>query len=177
MTEQLSNCSLLLATDMLKGSYFEETVILLVDYSKEEGSYGLVLNHLSNMPLNEVFDGYQYQTPIRTYSFNLGGPVQENMLQILQTEDSVLTDAVEITDKVYIGGEWHSNHEFLEMVLAKPNLRIFLGYAGWAAGQLENEVKEGAWEVLHGDIHNLLHGPKEALQIPASEFKKRYSFQ
>jgi putative transcriptional regulator len=175
MPELIPNGSLLLASPLLKGSYFEDTVILLVDYSTENGSYGLVLNHLTTMPLNEVFDGYHYSHPPKTYTFNLGGPVQENMLQIIQTNTSILEDTVEMQPRVFIGGEWHSNHDFLEQVLAKPDLRIFLGYTGWAPGQLENEIAEGAWELHHTDIYTLLHGPKEQLQAPVEEFKKRFS--
>lgn len=175
MLQKPETGTILLATHLLKGSYFEETIVFLVDYNEKEGCYGLVLNHASHMPLNEVFGGLASDGT--NYQFQIGGPVQENMLQIIQTEFSALNDSVELFPGVFIGGEWHNDSVFLDKVLQHPNLRIFLGYTGWGQGQLEEEIQEGAWEVIKTEPFELLHSTRTSLQIPASEFRSHFSLK
>jgi len=68
-----------------------------------------------------------------------------------------------------LGGAW----EELEEILSQDpkNLRLFLGYSGWAQGQLEREIEEGAWEVYRVDIVKLLMGPEEPWFGGSEQFK------
>jgi putative AlgH/UPF0301 family transcriptional regulator len=56
---RLKSGSVLLALDTLKDPNFDSTVVLICTYSKADGTYGLVLNRPSHMPLSEVFDGFR----------------------------------------------------------------------------------------------------------------------
>jgi putative transcriptional regulator len=41
------------------------------------------------------------------------------------------------------------------------NLRIFIGHAGWAPGQLEAEIERGAWTLEHADADAIFKGKSE----------------
>jgi putative transcriptional regulator len=65
---------------------------------------------------------------------------------------------------VYLGGSWNS----IEDILATDSseVRLFLGYSGWAAQQLESEIRLGAWEVYRCDVASLLCDPDANLCTP-----------
>lgn len=150
---------LLVASDVLEDPNFNKTIVLLCQHGSE-GAYGLVLNRPSHMPLREIFEHPPTSPDGRplTRRVYIGGPVQPTELQILQLGEPVAPETMEIAPGVHMGGKW----ETLEEILApEPGaLRLFLGYAGWGEGQLEEEVEAGAWEVLRGDIGRLLASPE-----------------
>jgi putative transcriptional regulator len=112
------------------------------------------------MPLAEVFDVDQVQKFERRKLY-IGGPVQQEALQILQITDSPANNTYTIAPDVHLGGEW----EALEDILAadQSTTRLFLGYSGWGPGQLEAEIAVGAWEVYNVNLKKLLNGPEEKL--------------
>jgi putative transcriptional regulator len=158
---------LLAARDVLEDPNFSNTIVLLCQHGSE-GAYGLVLNRPSHMPLREIFEHPPEGdfAPRRVY---IGGPVQPTELQILQiaaagnaeeNPEEKAMEAMEIAPGVYMGGRWDT----LEQILTPDprRVRLFLGYAGWGGGQLEEEVEAGAWEVWPADIRRLLEEPEEA---------------
>jgi putative AlgH/UPF0301 family transcriptional regulator len=72
---------------------------------------------------------------------------------------------------VYLGSKWQSIDQMLEF--DRSSTRLFLGYSGWAAGQLEGEIEAGAWEVYRVDLEKLLGNPHKVI---AAEVKTIASF-
>ena len=150
---RLGSGAVLLARDALQDPNFIATMVLLCIYSKEGGTYGLVLNRPSHMPLSEMFDGFtEMHEPRKVY---IGGPVQQEELQIIQITDDPVENSHKLSPRVYLGGKWEDVSQML--TLDAGAARLFLGYSGWAEGQLEGEIAAGAWDVFDKlDLEKLL---------------------
>ncbi len=149
--KKLATGSVLLARDILKDPNFDSTVVLVCIHSNE-GSYGLVLNRPSHMPLSEIFDGFKgYKLKREIF---IGGPVCQEELQVLQVTDEPVEGAFQITSRVYLGGKWEGIGHMLET--DPSSTRLFLGYSGWGAGQLESEIAAGAWDVYNINVERML---------------------
>lgn len=158
-TPELAPGILLAASDRLEDPNFSKTIVLLCQHGSE-GAYGLVLNRPSHMPLREIFEHPPETADGRpaTRRVYIGGPVQPTELQILQVGEPVAPETMEIAPGVHMGGKWETLEEILT---PDPSaVRLFLGYAGWGEGQLEEEVEAGAWEVLKCDVGRLLATPE-----------------
>jgi putative transcriptional regulator len=162
---RLCDGAVLLARDALADPNFFATVVLMCIYSPENGAYGLVLNRPSHMPLSEVFDGFtESEGRRRVY---IGGPVQQEELQILEITDTGRDQSHQVAPRLFLGGKWESVEE---MLLVDPeSAHLFLGYSGWAPGQLENEISLGAWDVYSVDVERLLGNPGKMLTMDVKE--------
>jgi putative transcriptional regulator len=150
----------LLARDMSDPN-FNATAVLVCQHSAE-GSYGLVLNRPSHMPLSEVFDKPPAWAgdAARKQKIHIGGPVQPEELQILQVTTEPVPGSYLVAPEVYLGGYWGDLKDIL--TLDPKSVRLFLGYSGWGADQLAKEVQLQAWEVWNVDVKKLLLGPEDA---------------
>jgi putative transcriptional regulator len=156
---RLCDGAVLLARDLLADPNFNATVVLMCIYTKESGAYGLVLNRPSHMPLSEVFDGYSEMGDRR--EIYIGGPVEQEELQIIEIADAGRDQSHQVAPRVHLGGKWESAEQVL---LVEPDsTRLFLGYSGWAPGQLENEIAAGAWDVYKVDVEKLLMNSEKML--------------
>lgn len=157
--KKLNDGVLLLSTESLKDPNFEVTVILICIYN-EEGAFGLVLNRPSHMPLNEVFNSVgDYANTKR--AIYIGGPVEPEGLHLIQLSKDGVKGSYQIQDDVHLGGEWDSIEEILDT--DPESTRLFLGYSGWSAGQLEDEIEDGAWEVYNVNLKEFLKNWSEPL--------------
>lgn len=153
---------LLLARDLADPN-FSSTLILLCQHGPE-GSYGLVLNRPSHMPLSEVFDKPpawigEGGEVVKKQRIHIGGPVQPEELQILQVTEAPVAGSYKVSAEVYLGGYWNDLKDIL--TIDPKSLRLFLGYSGWGGDQLAREVEQKAWEVWEVDVKKLLLGPDE----------------
>ncbi len=165
--ERLTSGCVLVANDSLRDPNFDHTVVLVCVYS-EDGAYGVVVNRPSHMPLSEMFDGYGGMQCTRTVY--IGGPVRQDEPQILQVTDSPAENAYRVAHRVYLGGEWENLQRLLES--DEEHSHLFLGYSGWAPGQLEYEVIAGAWEVHTVDVERFLSAPSAFWTGPLENIRK-----
>ncbi len=162
----------LLATSALKDSYFEDTVVFIVEHS-ETGTYGLIINKICPMPINEVFTN----TPIHMrgmHHFHIGGPVDEDLIQIVHTDPTLIENAKEVQPHIYIGNSFIREESRLPD--ANPtNEKIFIGYSGWSAGQLEEEVQQGCWDISTIEPTLIFHEyTPYFMNLTTQNFKKQY---
>ncbi|MCU1603216.1 MAG: hypothetical protein JWO22_3925 [Frankiales bacterium] len=136
---------LLVATPSLDDPSFSRTVVQLVQHSAEDGALGVVLNRPTETPLGEVLPGWALLAPDPVVVF-LGGPVQESAAICLARLSSPQASPSVVPVP---GAPWLGTVD-LDVDAADPvqEVRVFAGYSGWSAGQLEAEVEEGAWWVL-----------------------------
>ena len=131
--------SLLLAHPKLRDPHFDRTVILL-SLHNAEGAMGVVLNRPMEKTLGELGTELAHGglSDVPLYQ---GGPVNPEQLILVAWE----TDTSAGNVKLYFGID---PEKLIELRQEREiEVRGFLGYSGWAAGQLENEMKRESWIV------------------------------
>ena len=146
---------LLLDGGKLSGSFFHRTVVLVCQHDAE-GALGLVLNRPSG---NIVSDAIVAEFPDRMKDMPLflGGPVQTAALSFLHSDDFV--PHANVIPNLNMGHSLEALLELGESYSTTQRLKIFAGYSGWSPGQLEDEIKRGAW-VMHPATLDLIFDSK-----------------
>lgn len=143
---------LLVATPQMRDPHFSQTVIYMVRHDAE-GAMGLVLNRpIAKGPIRDLLESLKMETEGASGEIILhyGGPVEPGKGFLLHTDDYVS----ESTTIVAKGLALTADVEVLRaMALGKgPRQSVFLlGYAGWAPGQLEAEMRANAWFTIPAD--------------------------
>lgn len=160
--------SFLIAGPGLTDSNFARTVVYMVEHNAE-GAFGLVINRPDKLNLLElcqrIFDdpsGLKNEELLSSLPVFSGGPVQTSSVFFLHTQSDHGEQPVE--PGVYLGNQADNLHAILAdlTVDAAAQFRIFCGYAGWAPGQLENELKAGGWLVRPATVDEIF-GPDSSL--------------
>ena len=157
----------LVASPSLRDPNFRQAVVLLCEYGPE-GALGVIVNRPTAVLLAEALPHIPILEGQRHVLYT-GGPVQGNQVLILYRVGEEPSGTHHVFDGVYLGG----NLTVLERVLTMPSsdetFRAFMGYAGWAPGQLENEMKTGSWLTLPGD--SIMVFEKEPQQVWPDVFR------
>ena len=129
----------LVASPHLPDRNFCRTVVLMVQHD-QNGALGLVLNRPTANTVGQLWETVTKESCACERLVNHGGPVQ-GPLMALHTEASWADD--EVLPGVYFA----SRSEYLENIVRQNErpFRLFVGYAGWAGGQLESELEAGGW--------------------------------
>jgi putative transcriptional regulator len=133
----------LVATPIIGSVPFERSVIFLLEHD-ESGTIGVVINRPTDLLVEEHLAGYGDMLSDPPLVF-LGGPVSSDTAVALGRGTAV--DFLRPSALPGIGIV-----DIERPVAGLDSLRIFAGYAGWEAGQLEAELDEGAWWVLFPDV-------------------------
>ncbi|MBA2530409.1 MAG: YqgE/AlgH family protein [Euzebyales bacterium] len=139
MTPGLRGGRLLVATPSLVDPNFAHTVILLLEHG-DEGAVGLVVNRPSEVALSTALPQWR-GTAVHPPVVFLGGPVQRDAVIALGRVDGPVAGAQPILAGVAVV-------DLSEFAAGEADVRVFAGYAGWGAGQLEDEVASGGWFVV-----------------------------
>jgi putative transcriptional regulator len=137
---------LLVATPALLDPNFAATVVLLLD-ADDEGALGVVLNRPSPVPVSDVLTPWGELVSEPEVLF-VGGPVSTEgalAVALLRADDDAPVGFRGILGRLGLI-DLDTPLELLEG--AVDHLRIFAGYAGWGAGQLQGEIAEGSWYVV-----------------------------
>ncbi|MDR2281901.1 MAG: YqgE/AlgH family protein [Sphingobacterium sp.] len=135
--------SLLISEPFILDSNFERSVIVLCEHSNE-GTVGLVLNHRSNLVLSDII------TTVTSEKFPvyIGGPVQNDALFFLHQVPHKIADSIPIGTDLFWGGDLEQVILLInENIIDPQEIKFFLGYSGWSAGQLEDEIKQNTWAI------------------------------
>jgi putative transcriptional regulator len=151
---------LLVAAPALMDPNFARSVVLLLDHD-EAGTLGIILNRPTRLPVSEVLGGWATLTTGPDVVFQ-GGPVGLDSALGLAELGPSYTDGDEepLGWRQVFGSVGLVDLDAPPEVLAAElrSLRIFAGYAGWGAGQLDGELEQGAWYVVEsvpGDAFSL----------------------
>lgn len=132
----------LIAEPFLLDSNFKRCVICLCEHT-EEGSLGFILNRPLKLTIQELVKEI---TVDGEYPVYYGGPVATDTIHYIHNLGDLLEDSVRIKPGVYWGGDYEKLKFLIESGLVKPsNIRFYIGYSGWSAGQLAEELNEGTW--------------------------------
>lgn len=125
-------------------SFFGRSVILITEHSEEDGTVGYILNKPVEVPFNELFPDF----PDFATVCYIGGPVNPESVHFIHTRPDLFPDSQHILENIFWGGNFNQVKEYIENGLIKPReIRIFLGYSGWAPRQLRQEIEDKYWVV------------------------------
>lgn len=143
---------LLVASPKMSDPRFARTVIYIVSHD-DEGAMGLVVNRtFGRGSLKALLQGFGIQ-PVkadRTVALHYGGPVEQARGFVLHSADYTGVSTRQVADDVAIS----TGVDILQAVAggSGPRRSLFLlGYAGWAAGQLEDELARNDWMLAPAD--------------------------
>ncbi|NTV99478.1 MAG: YqgE/AlgH family protein [Chlorobiaceae bacterium] len=139
--EKLKAGKLLISSANLLESNFKRTVLLMCEHN-EQGSLGFILNRPMEVKVCEAITGFEEIEEL----LHMGGPVQGDTVHFLHTRGDVIDGSFEVLPGLFWGGDKDQLSFLINTGVIQPSdIRFFLGYAGWSAGQLETEFEEGAW--------------------------------
>src|SRR6266516_3323386 len=132
---------LLIASPSLLDSNFRRTVVLVTEHT-DEGAAGLVLNRPSPASVSELVPELEPLAEEEEQVW-LGGPVQPNAVLVL----GEFVDPDDAAVPLFGTLGFPSLEEPEDVLPATTRRRVFAGYAGWGAGQLETELERDDWIV------------------------------
>ncbi len=155
----------LIAMPALDDPNFAQTVSLVCEHS-EDGAMGIVLNRPTEVTLGELFNHLDLEigddSPTDQAVF-AGGPVQRERGFVLHPADQ----SWDATTRVAHGVALTTSRDILAALArgeGPERCLVALGYAGWGAGQLEEEMAQNAW----------LSGPVDAGIIFETDWRQRW---
>lgn len=130
---------LLVASPALSEPTFERTVILLADHSTSEGAIGYVINRPADTTIGDLMEQPEFEDLNQVPVFQ-GGPVSQENLVLTSFGWNEAEKTLQFMSHLSTG---EANQHLQEGF----SVRAFIGYSGWSAGQLENEMKEETWSL------------------------------
>ena len=138
--------SFLVAVPQMLDPNFMHALVFLIEH-EDAGAYGLVVNR----PLGVTVDHLLPESALLAgsrFPVHGGGPVGNDTLQFLHRLPEAIPGGVELAAGLFLGGDALALERAIADGSAGPDgLRLFVGYSGWGAGQLEAELESGSWVV------------------------------
>jgi putative transcriptional regulator len=155
----------LVATPQVHDPYFDHSVVLLLHHD-DQGSFGFNLNRPTELPLADILEGLEIPwagDPDSRAFF--GGPVQPQLGTVLFRFDGPEPRSDQFlrmtATEIYPGVRMTQHVDDLALLAGSPpsGFRLYLGYAGWGAGQLVEEILRNDW-ILVPVIETMLFAPE-----------------
>ncbi len=139
---------ILISTPDISGDIFSRSVVLIIDHT-EDGAFGLILNKKNSKMSNRFKNFFDFD--IEVYD---GGPVENDKVFFIIKGKKVTENFTEINNEYYLTEDIELIiNAVLQNEISIQDVKIFSGYSGWSASQLENEVLQKVWTVV--DVYNL----------------------
>lgn len=155
----------LIAMPSLEDPLFKRSVTYVCEHNAE-GAMGIVINHPLEITvadlLNQLQIEYDHQAPAAAANVCAGGPVQHERGFVLHTPKAGYSSSLHLNDELMVTT---SKDILLELTTeqAPAKFLLALGYAGWSAGQLEQEIADNSWLLIPAEnniIFDLSHAEK-----------------
>lgn len=152
--------NILISEPLMNDFHFGRSVILLIDHQESEGSFGIIINKTLNANVSQIVDDF----PDFDATVYLGGPVADNQLFFIHTLGDLIPESIPIIDGLYWGGEVETLKTLIATGIAnEENTRFYLGYSGWDAGQLVDELVRNTWAISNITAKQFLNTPSEQM--------------
>jgi putative transcriptional regulator len=140
----------LISEPFLPGNYFSRSIVLLVAHSKK-GSVGFILNKKTEMQIQDYLSGFNDIDS----DIYVGGPVATDSIYFIHKRADLIPGSIHVLEDIHWGGDFDEMRRLINLgIINTEEVRFFLGYSGWDAGQLEREIKENSW--LVNDVESSL---------------------
>ncbi len=155
----------LIAMPGLRDSIFSDTIAYICDHS-DQGAMGIVLNQPLNIHLDEVFDqlALDYAPDAGHTPVLAGGPVNVQQGFVLHKDVGHWDSTMKISPDVCLTASRDIVGAIAENK-GPPGAQFALGYAGWSAGQLEEEISGDSWLAVPAENSIIF-------DVPVSERRK-----
>jgi putative transcriptional regulator len=140
---------LLIAMPQVLDPFFHRSVVLLI-HNDDDGSFGLITNRATGIKVTEILSGMEISWGGGDDVAFFGGPVQPQMGTLMFDAEAIAgpaQSADETSSLVAPGIRLTQNVADLGQLAESPpeRMRLYLGYAGWGAGQLVDEILRNDW--------------------------------
>src|SRR3984957_7919348 len=154
---------LLIAMPAMGDPNFAQTVALVCDHSSR-GALGLILNKPLPMRMGEIFEQLEIELalgPLRERQVLRGGPMQTDRGFVVHRAGGEWDSTLKVSDALHVTT---SRDILAAMALGQGpgDAVVALGYAGWAGGQMEAEIRANAWLCAPVDLALIFEMPFEA---------------
>ena len=156
---------LLIAMPALEDPLFGRSVTYICEHNSD-GAMGIVINHPLSINVSDLLRqleiSHDQHSKAAKYQVCAGGPVQNERGFVLHTPKAGFISSLKLTDDLMVT----TSKDILEHLTsadAPEKFILALGYAGWSAGQLEQEIADNSWLVIPADnqiIFDLSHAEK-----------------
>ena len=162
---------ILISEPFLPDTFFNRSIVYLTDHTPE-GSVGFILNKKLDIKVSsaiEGFDGFDEY-------LNMGGPVAPDTLHYLHNLGELIPKSIPVEGNIFWGGDIDVIRELIKSgKIDKTQIRFFLGYSGWSAGQLERELKENSWVIAKVNSNIVLNNRGDDIwKKVLRSFKNKY---
>jgi putative transcriptional regulator len=143
---------LLVASEEMTDARFAEAIIYIVKHDRE-GAMGLVINRpIAQGPIDDLLKGFgaEAQGSDTEIVVHYGGPVSGRRGFLLHSDDLVMESSIKAGEGIAVT----SDGKIIQAIAGGKGPRQYLfmlGYAGWAPGQLEDELSDKSWFVISAD--------------------------
>jgi putative transcriptional regulator len=150
---------LLVARAELPDPNFKNSVVLVMN-NIGPAPVGVIINRPTRIPVSRLFPDFERLAHLDDKVY-FGGPIDITSVSFLFRADTPPEHASQVLDGVYAS----TNREVLRELLGRDKpmegLRIFIGYSGWAPGQLEAEIARGDWDLAPAETSAIFDGKSE----------------
>jgi putative transcriptional regulator len=142
----------LIAMPGMADPYFSKTLTFICEHNAK-GALGLVVNKPIDVTLGNLFEQVDIaldDEALSTQSLHFGGPVQVDRGFVLHEPQGVWSSSLKVGPDIALT----TSKDILEAMAKGAGPRrqlVTLGYAGWSAGQLEDEIKKNGWLTVEAD--------------------------
>ena len=150
---------LLIARGDLPDSNFADSIVLVMN-NLAPGPVGIIINRPMAIPVSHLFPDLKRLAQVGDKVY-FGGPVDFGSVWFLFHAATRPEHAIEACDGVYLSADRRLLLQLLARTKPMDGLRIFLGHAGWAPGQLEFEIERHDWTAKRAEMGAIFSGKSE----------------
>lgn len=124
---------------------FKDTRIIITS-ADDSGYSGFIYNKVFHRTLNEL-EEFRHSPKFPLYN---GGPVDQDHIYFIHQRPDLVKEGTLITGNIYFSGNFQAAIKSINNGdITTSDIKLFIGYCGWDAGDLESEITEGCWEILN----------------------------
>jgi len=150
---------LIVARDNLPDSNFADSIVLVMN-NLGPGPVGIIINRPMPISVSRLFPDIERLAQVRDKVY-FGGPIDFGSVWFLFRAATPPEHAIRACDGVYLSADRELLLQLLSRNKPMDSLRIFLGHAGWAPGQLEAEIERHDWTSKRAEMEAIFSGKSE----------------
>lgn len=140
---QITAGTILISAPTLDDPNFKKAVIVVAEHNPK-GAMGFVINKKITRSLNEL-EEFKQSIAFPLYE---GGPMDKEHLYFVHRRPDMIEGGTLICNSIYLGGNFkQAVAQLNNKTITQKDIKVFIGYCGWDANELEEEVEEGSWIV------------------------------